>query len=121
MLDTYNKTAVEAIEAAIKIKSHKRVIGPAIEDVLKVGKLMSDRAKETPSTKVLGLMLKEKYPEIASLQPCYRSDCRWLYEALLGERDADILDVLDVSRIEDFKSQNPTVIRREYRGRCQEH
>lgn len=120
MLDISNQTALEAIEAAIKIKSYKRDKGPEIENVLKIGKLMSDLAKVTPSKKLLGLGLKKKYPEIAEISSCSRSNCRWLYEALSGEQDTDILDVLGVSQIEDFKSRNATVIRREYNKRRKE-
>ena len=46
-----------------------------------------------------------------------RSNCKWLYEALNvpGHESADLLLVLQVNRIEDYKSGNPTVIRRHYK------
>jgi len=120
MLANDNQTSLKATEAAIKITSYKKDKGPDIEYFIDVGKMMSDLGKKTPSTKIFGRRLKKEYPEIAKISDWARSNCRWLYEALSGERDADILEVLGVSRIEDFKSQNPTVIRREYNKRRKE-
>ena len=57
-------------------------------------------------------------PLSATLDPALRSNCKWLFEALnVKSHDAaDLLSILQINRIADFKSGNPTVIRREYKA-----
>lgn len=70
------------------------------------------------STKVYGQALAKAIPATAALDPALRSNCKWLWEALNvpSHEASDILSALKVNRLEDFKSQNPTVIRREYKA-----
>jgi hypothetical protein len=70
------------------------------------------------STKLYGQFLAKEIPASSSLDPALRSNCKWLFEALnvAGHEASDLLVILDVNRIEDFKSGNPTVIKREYKS-----
>lgn len=85
---------------------------------LALGKFQSAAAKLFKSVKVYGQFLAAELPASQALDPALRSNCKWLYEALNveGAEAGDILSVLQVNRIEDFKSKNPTVIRREYKA-----
>lgn len=84
---------------------------------LALGKFQSDVSPMFKSVKIYGQYVAAKLPASAALDPALRSNCKWLYEAISGKNDAgDILTVLEVNRIEDYKSGNPTVIRRNYKA-----
>ena len=85
---------------------------------LTLGEFQSEASKMFKSTKLYGEFLKAELPASQSLDPALRSNCKWLYEALnvADHESSDILSVLSVNRIEDFKSGNPTVIRRSYKA-----
>jgi len=69
------------------------------------------------SKKVYGQYVAAKVPDSAFMDAALRSNCKWLWQALnkADHEASDLLTILGVNRIEDFKSANPTVIRREYR------
>lgn len=83
-----------------------------------IGKGAAAIAPMFKSTKLYGQFLAKEIPASQSLDPALRSNCKWLYEALNveGHEAADLLAVLKINRLEDFKSGNPTVIKREYKA-----
>lgn len=101
------KTAIEAI-------SNKDA--DLLQSYLALGEFQSTVSVMFASTKVYGQYLAEAIPASQTLDPALRSNCKWLYEALnvLDHKNNDLLKVLDVNRIEDYKSANPTVIKRNY-------
>ncbi len=99
--------AREALEA---IGSKDKAL---VGSYLALGEFQSVVAPLFKSLKVYGQYLKDKLPESATLDPALRSNCKWLFEIL---RDGDLLSTLNVNRIEDYKSANPTVIRRDYKA-----
>lgn len=89
---------------------------------LALGKFQSLVSKLFKSTKLYGQYLAKELPESQQLDAALRSNCKWLYEALnvIGAEGSDILSVLGVNRIEDYKSKNPTVIKRDYKAKAEE-
>lgn len=89
---------------------------------LGLGKFQSLVSKLFKSTKLYGQYLAKELPESQELDAALRSNCKWLYEALNveGSEGSDILSVLNVNRIEDYKSKNPTVIKRDYKAKKEE-
>lgn len=85
---------------------------------LEIGGFLFEVSASFKSPKLFGQFVAKELPESAKLDPALRSNCKWLFEALNNpEADhSDLLSVLNVNRIEDFKSGNPTVIRREYKA-----
>lgn len=84
---------------------------------LKLGGFQSTVSGMFKSSKLYGQYLKEEVPASQALDAALRSNCKWLFEALntSGTDGSDLLTVLGINRIEDFKSGNPTVIKREYK------
>lgn len=84
---------------------------------LAIGKSASMIAPMFKSPKLYGQFLAKVVPASSSLDPAIRSNCKWLYEAinLEGHEASDLLSVLGVNRIEDYKSGNPSVIKRNYK------
>jgi hypothetical protein len=111
-LSEATKMANEAIE------SINRKDADLLGQYLSLGMFQSSVVGMFASTKVYGQYVAAKVPASAALDAALRSNCKWLYEALNKEdhEASDILTILGVNRIEDFKSANPTVIRREYKS-----
>lgn len=86
-------------------------------DYLTLGKFLSSIGAMFKSTKIAGEYRKKNLPESENLDPALRSNCKWVWEALnLSDHEgSDLLSVLGVNRLEDYKSQNPTVIKRAWR------
>jgi hypothetical protein len=110
-LSEATKLANEAIE------SINRKDADLLGQYLSLGMFQSSVVGMFASTKVYGQYVAAKVPASASLDAALRSNCKWLYEALnkADHEASDLLNILGVNRIEDYKSANPTVIRREYR------
>lgn len=108
----------EADAAGKALKAIDKKDSDLLAHYLALGKFQSAAAKLFKSVKVYGLFLKAELPASNDLDPALRSNCKWLWEALnvANAEGSDILSVLQVNRIEDFKSKNPTVIRREYKA-----
>jgi len=85
---------------------------------LHLGEFQSKASAFFISPKVYGQFLKDALPASQLLDAPLRSNCKWLWEALnKPEHEAsDILTVLWLNRIEDYKSANPTVIRRDWKA-----
>lgn len=107
------KETDEAREAVEKINSKDADLLPAY---LKLGEYAYEIAPLFKSKKIYGQFLAVKIPASQSLDAALRSNCKWLYEALNVQEseNSDLLGILGVNRIEDYKSANPTVIRRDY-------
>lgn len=112
----------EADAAGKALKAIDKKDSDLLSHYLALGKFQSAAAKLFKSVKVYGQFLAAELPASQALDPALRSNCKWLYEALnvVGAEGSDILSVLQVNRIEDFKSKNPTVIRREYKAMKEE-
>lgn len=108
----------EAAAAGKALQAIDKKDADLLSHYLALGKFQSAAAKLFKSVKVYGQFLASELPASQALDPALRSNCKWLYEALNveGAEASDILSVLGVNRIEDFKSKNPTVIRREYKA-----
>jgi hypothetical protein len=78
---------------------------------LALGEFQSKVAPLFKSTKIYGQFLKDKLPASQSLDPALRSNCKWLFENM-----TDVLSVLKLNQIEDYKSANPTVIKRDFKA-----
>jgi hypothetical protein len=104
----------EAAKAAVEAISRKDQ--DLLTSYMLFGHFQSEVSKMFVSTKVYGQYLAKEMPATKSLDAALRSNCKWLYEALnvLGHDASDLLVVLGVNQIADFKSGNPTVIKREY-------
>jgi hypothetical protein len=111
-LSEATKLANEAIE------SINRKDADLLGQYLSLGMFQSSVVGMFASTKVYGQYVAAKVPASVSLDAALRSNCKWLYEALnkADHEASDLLTILGVNRIEDFKSANPTVIRREYKS-----
>lgn len=108
----------DAEDLAGAVESIRNKDADLLASYLMVGKGASQIAPMFKSKKLYGQFLAQVIPASQSLDPALRSNCKWLYEALnFADADgADLLKVLGVNRLEDFKSQNPTVIKREYKA-----
>ena len=111
-LSEATKMANEAID------SINRKDADLLGQYLSLGMFQSSVVGMFASTKVYGQYVAAKVPASASLDAALRSNCKWLYEALnkADHEASDLLTILGINRIEDFKSANPTVIRREYKA-----
>jgi hypothetical protein len=111
-LSEATKLANEAIE------SINRKDADLLGQYLSLGMFQSSVVGMFASTKIYGQYVAAKVPASVSLDAALRSNCKWLYEALnkADHEASDLLAILGVNRIEDFKSANPTVIRREYKA-----
>lgn len=115
-VDTHESEVLnEASKAASSINSFRRPRGPDLEDYLQVGRYLHEERQNFPSTKLFGQHLARVAPEVARMNSALRSDAQWLYRAVRGFANGDILEVLGVKDLRDFFSSNPTVIRRAYR------
>lgn len=106
-----------ATDAAIRaFESIKANDAGLLEAYLDLGGFLSEVSASFKSPKLFGQFVAKEVPASQSLDPALRSNCKWLWEALnmADHPAADILAILGVNRIADFKSANPTVIRREY-------
>lgn len=85
---------------------------------LALGEAAAEIAPMFKSSKLYGQALAKLAPASSALDPALRSNCKWLFTALNHEdaEGSDLLSVLGVNRLEDFKSANPTVIKREYKN-----
>ncbi|MDQ2066752.1 hypothetical protein Q9295_10215 [Xinfangfangia sp. CPCC 101601] len=85
---------------------------------LALGKFQSSAAPLFKSSKLYGQFLAKELPASQDLDAALRSNSKWLWEALNkpGAEGGDLLVVLNVNRIEDYKSKNPTVIKRDYKA-----
>lgn len=108
--------ATEDAKAALESIQRKDV--DLLSSYLTFGGFQSEVSKEFKSTKLYGQFLAKEMPATQSLDPALRSNCKWLYEALNveGHEASDLLTALNVNRLEDYKSGNPTVIKREYKA-----
>lgn len=105
----------EAAAAAFEKVANKD--GELLESYLALGGFASKVSPMFASPKLYGQYLAKTIPASAKLDAALRSNCKWLWEALnLPDHEAsDILSVLGgINDISSFKSQNPTVIKREY-------
>lgn len=111
--------AVEAEAAAVAdaVAAIAKNDSDLLPSYMALGKFASSVAPLFKSTKLYGQFLAAKAPASTTLDPALRSNCKWLYEALnvADHEGADILSVLGVNRIEDYKSSNPTVIKRAFK------
>ncbi|MBD3754212.1 MAG: hypothetical protein IE937_01055 [Gammaproteobacteria bacterium] len=84
-----------------------------------LGKFQSEASKLFKSSKLYGQFLKNELPASQALDAALRSNCKWLYEAMNvegAEGFSDLLHMLGgINRLEDYKSANPTVIKRAYK------
>lgn len=108
----------EASRAAFAITSFERPSGPDVDHYIQVGRFLNAERQKFRSTKLFGQHLARVAPEVSKIESSLRSDSRWLFLALQGTVDGDILEVLGVKDIKAFFSSNPTVIRRAYRKAC---
>lgn len=104
-----------AIAAALAIASHKQSKGPDVQYFLMVGELLYIYRLQFKSNKVFGKFLKEQVPDIAAMRNDLRSNCIWLHKKTSGRGKRKLLRLLGVKNLRDFRSNNPTVIRRAYR------
>ena len=76
----------------------------------------------TSSTWVYGRTLKEQLPQSQVLKSSSRSDLLWIYRALYvpGAPGKDLLEVLGAESLEQLRSDEPQVVRREYRKRTEQ-
>lgn len=89
-----------------------------LQSYLVLGEFQSKAAPMFSAPRVYGEFLAKELPASQKLDPALRTNCKWLWEALNlpGHDASDILSVLGgINDISSFRSQNPTVIRREYR------
>lgn len=112
-LEAFEKSAQDAIAAITNKESD--LLGHYIA----LGGFQSQASGMFKSTKLYGQYLKQELPASQLLDAALRSNCKWLFEAISNKEHeaSDILSVLGVNRLEDFKSGNPTVIKREYKER----
>ena len=112
--EAITKAAYGAHEAVAAIA---RKDADLLSAYLDLGAFNAQASKAFKSTKIMGQYIAKHVPASQTLDPALRSNCKWLWEALNDpEHEAfdNLLNALGVNRIEDFKSGNPTVIRREY-------
>jgi hypothetical protein len=124
--ETYDLNAAadpKALKAAAAVASKAlTAIGNKDADLLKhymaLGQFQSEAVKLFKSVKLYGMFLAKELPASQDLDSALRSNCKWLYEALNveGAEGSDLLVVLGVNQLEDYKSKNPTVIKRDYKG-----
>lgn len=94
---------------------------------LALGGFQHNATKWIPSSKIRGAYVAAKLPQSQNMDPSLRSNCTWLFEALniATHEAADMLMIFGLMRegdnrkpeeiIAEYKTQNPTVIRREYK------
>ncbi|MBV7378812.1 hypothetical protein [Maritimibacter dapengensis] len=104
----------EKIRRTIEKKNSPRT---SVQDYIFIGKLLKKIKDEYSSARARGRVRRERFPELDAFNGADLSNSIRLYEALEGERDFDLLEVLGVADIRDFHSGNPTVIIRTYRTR----
>lgn len=124
--ETYDLNAAadpKALKAAAAVATKAlAAIGNKDADLLKhymaLGQFQSEAVKLFKSVKLYGMFLAKELPASQDLDSALRSNCKWLFEALnvSGSDGSDILVVLGVNQIEDYKSKNPTVIKRDYKN-----
>jgi hypothetical protein len=114
---------LKAIQAAAKatqksLEAIQRKDKDLLKHYLGLGEFQSGVSKFFASTKLYGQFLAEELPASQALDPALRSNCKWLWEALnmADHEGSDLLNVFKINRIEDYKSQNPTVIKRDYKA-----
>lgn len=118
------KAETESIKAAVESINNKDA--DLLSAYLHFGKFQSGIRGLFKSAKVYGQFLAAEVPATQALDPALRSNCKWLYEALHDpEHEAsDLLSILGLdttkndpeSAIAEYKSQNPTVIKRDYKA-----
>ena len=104
--------------ANVAIEAIKQNEADLLTQYLSLGMFQSSVVEMFASKKVYGQYVAAKVPDSAFMDAALRSNCKWLWQALnkADHEASDLLTILGVNRIEDFKSANPTVIRREYRA-----
>lgn len=120
-LELLKSQAQEAGEFVEKTLEERRL--SVLTARLKIGQYQHRLRKHLPSNKLYGIQLALDIPATAKMDPALLSNQKWLYEALHipGHKGNDILEVLGITGIEGFKSDNPTVIRRQYRKKKNAH
>lgn len=110
--DAAMKAAADACDAI------NRKDADLLGSYLALGEAAAEIAPMFKSTKLYGQALAKLAPASSALDPALRSNCKWLFAALnhADAEGSDLLSVLGVNRLEDFKSANPTVIKREYKN-----
>lgn len=117
--DLHQSEAIEeASKAAVAITSFERPNGPDVDYYLQVGRFLYVERQKFRSTKLFGQHFARVAPAVYEIDAYLRSDSKWLFMALQGIADGDILEVLGVTDIRCFCSSNPSVIRRAYRKAC---
>lgn len=113
-------SAVEMAGSALDLIQSKD--SDLLNHYLMLGQFQSRVSKWFKAPKLYGQFLKSELPASQDIDVALRSNCKWLYEALneAGADGSDLLSVLGINRIEDFKSANPTVIKREYKNALKE-
>ena len=111
-VEAATKSAQEALDAITGTESK------LVSSYLALGQFQAEAAPMFKSSKLYGQFVAAELPASQSLDPALRSNCKWLYEALnvSDHEGSDLLNLLEVNRIEDFKSGNPTVIRRTFKA-----
>ncbi len=108
----------ETADAAKACEAISRKDADLLSSYMTLGKFQATVGPMFKSPVLFGQYVAKEIPDSASLDPALRSNCRWLYEALnKPDHDAaNLLSLLQVNRIEDYKrSGNPTVIRRAWK------
>ena len=113
-------SAVELAGSALDLIQSKD--SDLLNHYLMLGQFQSRVSKWFKAPKLYGQFLKAELPASQDIDVALRSNCKWLYEALneAGADGSDLLSVLGINRIGDFKSANPTVIKREYKNALKE-
>jgi hypothetical protein len=111
--------AVKMAEDAVKADLNAIVSKDAdlIGSYLSLGKFLNATSEMFKSPKLYGQYLKKGFPATQELDSALRSNAKWIYEAInfADHEGSDLLNVLEVNQIEDYKSGNPTAIRKAYR------
>jgi len=107
--------AIASLESLVeeKRKRHEE----KLSDYLNLGRFLSKAKPAFNNNKPFGQFIASVLPKSQELQSSLKSDAKWLYEALHkpGSPGGDILKVLELEDMANFKSANPSVIREEYR------
>jgi hypothetical protein len=107
----------QASESAVRISRLRQNNEGELRYYLKVGEAHDMLRSLTSSNRVFGQLVRREAPDLLRLPSPLRSDCGWLYRAVTGKRNGDILSVLGVNCLSELNGTNPSYIRRLYRRR----
>lgn len=123
-MEVYTPTTPEIEQLRTKAKNAARFVTKTFDDRrlsilqarLQMGEYQYVLRQQIDSDRVYGARLAQDIPETGAMDAALRSNQLWLYKALHvpGSKGSDILEVSGIDGIEGFKSDNPTVLRRNY-------